>query len=121
MSDFVSGNKLKQSVMQFISLQFNLKEEENDLRKVFEEFDLEKTGILSIKAFTVVLTKYFGENEAKIYAENIFQNIDMNRNGEISYNEFISAILDNKSILTKERLEKAFKMFDKVKKYSKFF
>jgi calcium-dependent protein kinase len=113
-TDFVMENKFKQIVLQFISTQFNLKEEEESLKSLFEQFDSEKKGYISIKTFTEVLTKYFGENEAKFFAEKIFSNIDNDGNGEISYNEFITSIMDKKILEKNQRIEKAFKMMDKV-------
>lgn len=114
MSDFVKENRLKQSVLQFISTQFNLKEEEKNLRSLFEQFDTEKKGYITYGSFYTVLTKYFGENESKIISDKMFENLDLDGSGEISYNEFITAIIDNKTHVTNERLEMTFKMFDKV-------
>jgi Ca2+-binding EF-hand superfamily protein len=121
MNKFVNENKLKQSILQFITVQFNLKEEEASLRRVFEEFDVDKKGIISISTFGSVLSKYFGEDEAKIYADNIFKNIDKDGNGEVSYDEFITALIDTKAIVTNSRLEKAFKLLDRVKLIYLFF
>ena len=39
--------------------------------------------------------------------------MDLDGSGEISYDEFLSAMIDGKKVLTEDRLEKAFKMFDK--------
>jgi calcium-dependent protein kinase len=114
MTDFVTENKFKQTVIQFISTQFNLNEEEESLKNLFEQFDGERKGIISIGAFSEVLAKYFGENEAKFFAEKIFSNIDNDGNGEISYNEFISSIIDRKMLEKNNRIEKSFKMMDKV-------
>jgi calcium-dependent protein kinase len=115
MTDFVTENKFKQTVIQFISTQFNLKEEEASLKNLFEQFDNERKGIISKEVFSEVLAKYFGENEAKFFAEKIFSNIDNDGNGEISYNEFISSIIDKKMLEKNNRIEKAFRMMDKVK------
>jgi len=115
MSNFVMENRLKQSVLQFISTQFNLKEEERSLRQLFLQFDYEKKGYITYASFLQVLSKYFGENESKLICDQMFQNLDLDGSGEISYNEFITAIIDNKSMVTNERLENTFKMFDKVK------
>jgi len=114
MSNFVMENRLKQSVLQFISTQFNLKEEERSLRQLFQQFDTEKKGYITYASFYQVLSKYFGENESKLISDKMFENLDLDGSGEISYNEFITAIIDNKSMVTNERLEKTFKMFDKV-------
>ena len=41
-------------------------------------------------------------------------NIDIDNNGYIDYTEFVLATINKKKLLTRERLELAFAMFDKV-------
>ena len=113
MNDFVKENRLKQAVLQFISNQFNLKKEEEELQALFKEFDLKKTGQISKDIFYKKLIELYGENEGKEICDKIFQRLDLDGSGEISYDEFLSAMIDGKKILTEDRLEKAFKMFDK--------
>ena len=55
----------------------------------------------------------YGENDGKNIASNIFNNLDLDGSGKISYDEFLSAMISSKKVVTEERLEKAFKMFDK--------
>ena len=43
----------------------------------------------------------------------VFNNLDLDNSGEISYNEFLTAVIDSQKILTEDRLKKAFDMFDK--------
>jgi len=113
MNDFVKENRLKQAVLQFISNQFNLKKEEEELQALFKEFDLKKTGQISKEIFYKKLIELYGENEGKEICDKIFQRLDLDGSGEISYDEFLSAMIDGKKVLTEDRLEKAFKMFDK--------
>ena len=113
MNDFVKENRLKQAVLQFISNQFNLKKEEEDLQALFKEFDLKKTGEISKEIFYKKLTELYGEIEGKEICDKIFERLDLDGSGEISYDEFLSAMIDGKKVLTEDRLEKAFKMFDK--------
>ena len=113
MNDFVKENRLKQAVLQFISNQFNLKKEEEELQALFKEFDLKKTGEISKEIFYQKLIELYGENEGKEICDKIFQRLDLDGSGEISYDEFLSAMIDGKKVLTEDRLEKAFKMFDK--------
>ena len=54
--------------LRVISSQFNLKDEEENLRQLFKQFDTEKKGFISISAFTNVLCKFFGENEAILHS-----------------------------------------------------
>ena len=113
MNDFVKENRLKQAVLQFITNQFNLKKEEEELQALFKEFDLKKTGEISKEIFYKKLIELYGENEGKEICDKIFQRLDLDGSGEISYDEFLSAMIDGKKVLTEDRLEKAFKMFDK--------
>ena len=113
MNDFVKENRLKQAVLQFITNQFNLKKEEEELQALFKEFDLKKTGEISKDIFYKKLIELYGENEGKEICDKIFQRLDLDGSGEISYDDFLSAMIDGKKVLTEDRLEKAFKMFDK--------
>jgi calcium-dependent protein kinase len=113
MKDFVVQNKLKQAVLQYICTQFNLKEEEENMRDLFSQFDTHKKGVINIADFTQILIRLFGENDGKANAEQIFNNIDLDGSGEISYNEFITALIEGKNLVTNDRLQKAFKMLDR--------
>ena len=113
MSQFVSENRFKQAVLQFISTQFNLQKEEGDLREIFKSMDISGTGQIAKKDFCDKLMELYGENDGKNIATNIFNNLDMDGSGKISYNEFLSAMISGKKVVTEERLEKAFNIMDK--------
>ena len=113
MTQFVSENRFKQAVLQFISTQFNLQKEEGDLREIFKSMDISGTGQISKKEFCDKLIELYGENDGKNIASNIFNNLDMDGSGKISYNEFLSAMISSKKVVTEERLEKAFNIMDK--------
>ncbi len=40
--------------------------------------------------------------------------VDLDGNGTIDYNEFLAATMNRSKIMSKQNLEAAFKMFDKV-------
>ena len=44
--------------------------------------------------------------------DRIMKEVDINKSGEIDYTEFISAAINSSQLLSKSRLEAAFKMFD---------
>ena len=113
MSQFVNENRFKQAVLQFISTQFNIQREEGDLRELFKSMDVSGTGQLTKDEFSRKLVELYGENDGKEMASNIFNSLDMDGSGKISYDEFLSAMISSKKVVTEERLEKAFKMFDK--------
>jgi calcium-dependent protein kinase len=57
MARFVQQNKFKQAVLQFISTEFNLKKEEEELKKMFKEFDNEDKGTISREVFIKQIEK----------------------------------------------------------------
>ena len=113
MSQFVNENRFKQAVLQFISTQFNIQREEDDLRELFKSMDVSGTGQLTKNEFSQKLIELYGENDGKYLASNIFNSLDLDGSGKISYDEFLSAMISSKKVVTEERLEKAFRMFDK--------
>ena len=113
MARFVKENRFKKAVLQFISTQFNLKEDENELKDLFKELDSTKKGQISKEVFYQQLKTLYGETDGKIICDKIFEHLDLDGSGQISYDEFLSAMIDGKKIITEERLEKAFKIFDK--------
>ena len=113
MAIFVQQNKFKQAVLQFITTEFNLKKEEEELRKMFREFDKEEKGTISRDVFVAQIEKIDGSIASKEMLIEIFKKLDLDGSGTISYNEFLTSIIDSKKILTEDRLERAFKMFDR--------
>ena len=103
MAKFVHENRFKQAVLQFISTQFNIQREENDLKELFKSMDVTGTGQLSKQEFTKKLMELYGENDGKEMADTIFNSLDMDG----------SAMINSQKVVTEERLKKAFKMFDK--------
>ena len=110
---FVKENKLKQAVLKFITVNFELGKEEELLKKRFKQFDLDGNCLITQEEFKNVLFNIYGEYNAELLTKKIFPLINVNGSGEISYNEFITALIDNRKIVTLDKLEKAFKLFDK--------
>ena len=94
-------------------IQKNLKKEEDDLKALFAEFDIKQKGQISKEVFYEKLSNLYGENDGKDICDKIFERLDLDGSGEISYDEFLSAMIDGKKVITEDRLLKAFKMFDK--------
>ena len=113
MALFVQQNKFKQAVMQFISTEFNLKKEEEELKRMFKVFDKNSKGTISREIFIKQLEMLDENVLSKELISDIFTMIDLDGSGTISYNEFLTSIMDNKKYLTEDRLEKAFKTLDK--------
>lgn len=53
-------------------------------------------------------TETMGQTAAEVEVEKIMKNVDTDHNGWIDYSEFISATIDKRKLLSKERLKAAF-------------
>ena len=110
---FTKVNKFKQAVLHFMVNHFRLKHEEKKLNVIFNKFDVNNTGKVTKKNFLNELIKIYGEKDANNLTNKIFGSIDLDGNGDISYNEFLTAIMDSKKLMTDDKLEKTFKLIDK--------
>jgi calcium-dependent protein kinase len=57
--------------------------------------------------------QFFGKNMDKNEIEKMFDAVDIDKSGFIDYTEFVVAAMNEKQLLTNEKLQSAFKMFDK--------
>jgi len=107
-------DKLKKTVSGFIA--FRLSEEDvKDLNQIFQSIDKNGDGSLSIEELKnglelIKKTKNLDITTDEL--EKIFEAIDLDNNGVINYNEFITATFDRKKAFSKENIYQAFKMFD---------
>ena len=111
MKKFKKNNKLEKATISYIINQFVLKEERNDLEKQFKEWDKNGDGVLSREEIIEGYKKTYGSvDEAEI--DNMIQSIDLDGNGVIDYNEFLTCAMNKEKILKNENLELCFKAFD---------
>ena len=54
-----------------------------------------------------------GQTAAEVEVDRIMQHVDIDGNGHIDYSEFITATIDKRKLLSKERLKAAFSIFDR--------
>eukprot|EP00826_Nyctotherus_ovalis_P061800 TRINITY_DN8836_c0_g2_i4.p2 TRINITY_DN8836_c0_g2~~TRINITY_DN8836_c0_g2_i4.p2 ORF type:complete len:223 (+),score=65.80 TRINITY_DN8836_c0_g2_i4:1101-1769(+) len=115
LKDFKTQMTLQKAVLAYIASQELSKEEEKRIKEIFELIDIDKNGSISKKELVDgYLSLRFGRSEAEIKAQEIMNRIDINQNGIIDYNEFLMANIAASTILTKDRLRKAFNFFDSV-------
>jgi len=112
---FKTQMTLQKAVLAYIANQELSKEEEKEIKEMFEMLDVDKNGSISKKELVDgYLNLNYEVTEAKIKAQEIINVVDLNRNGIIDYNEFLIANLAANKVLTKDRLKKAFNFFDLV-------
>lgn len=57
--------------------------------------------------------KFFGRELSNEEVDEMFARVDVDNSGEIDYSEFVVATLNEKNMLSNNKLKAAFRMFDK--------
>ncbi|CAD8100160.1 unnamed protein product [Paramecium primaurelia] len=115
MRQFTEQQKLQEAVFKFIVNQLATKEEKAELLKIFQCLDTNQDGKLSKEELLVGYSKIMKPIEAVEEVNRIFQQVDKNNSGSIDYTEFVIATIDRQQLLSKQRLQVTFHMFDKDK------
>ena len=89
------------------------KEETIELRKTFQSLDTNNDGMLSYEEIVDGYKKIFNSQNPEADAKNVFEMVGHDGSGFISYEEFIKATVDLKNVLSEQKIEQAFKLFDK--------
>ena len=92
-------------------------QEKTNLLKTFQALDLNGDGQLTkdelLEGYKVIMNN----PNPDIEVENIMKMVDINESGAIDYTEFVMATINRQGLLSKQRLEAVFNMFDKVRFY----
>lgn len=80
-----------------------------DLRKVFEQYDTLKNGVITFEEFENALRKAKYPTEAM---QDIFESIDVNKQGYIQYTEFIAATIEAHGHIAEDKIAEAFDRID---------
>jgi len=113
MKKFHAERKLQQAALTYIVNHLVSKEDKNELLGLFQQFDKNGDGVLTREEILEGYKEFLGEMEAEKEADRIMAEVDIDKSGTIDYNEFILAALNRQKVLSKEKLEATFKMFDK--------
>ena len=113
---FRTGQKLQQAALTFMVNQMLTKKDEVQLQATFKAVDTDQNGLISkdelVQAY---LKQYEGKkNVEDIVAEatQLFNAADADASGEIDYSEWAMATVNKQDLLTDEKLQYAFELFD---------
>ena len=113
LKSFNASSKLKQATYAFIAAQLLSKQEKEKIDEVFRAMDLNGDGKLSKEEIKIGYKEFFGKELADEEIDEMFARVDADGNGEIDYSEFVVATMNEKHLLSSNKLQTAFKMFDK--------
>ena len=113
LQSFNASSKLKQATYAFIASQLLSKQEKEDIDKVFRAMDVNGDGKLSKEEIKNGYAEYFSKNLSDEEVDDMFAKVDSDASGEIDYSEFVVATMNEKNLLSNNKLHTAFKMFDK--------
>jgi len=113
LKNFNATSKLKQATFAFIASQLLTKSEKQNIDKIFRAMDLNGDGKLSKDEIKQGYDTHFGKALGDEEIDEMFAKVDTDGSGEIEYSEFVIATMNEKDILSNNKLQTAFKMFDK--------
>jgi len=113
MKGFRVDQTLKQATYAFIASQLLSKQERDNLAKVFRAFDKNGDGKLSMQEVKEGYLEHYGKIMSDEEVENMFNAVDTDKSGFIDYSEFVVAAMNERQLTSNDKLQAAFKMFDK--------
>lgn len=101
---FAGYGKLKKLALMVIAYK-STSEEIGFLREMFDRFDLQKDGEVSLDEFKTVLADYEYSDEE---LERMFRALDLDGTGQIHYSEFLAATIEAHGKIGEEQIAEAF-------------
>jgi len=97
----------------FIASHLTHKDEKKDLEKIFKSMDKDGNGTLDKEEVLNGYEEHFGIPISEEIVDAMFEAVDIDGNGSIDYTEFVMATMNEKDLITNDRLKAAFRLFDK--------
>eukprot|EP00914_Ancora_sagittata_P011954 GHVO01023177.1.p1 GENE.GHVO01023177.1~~GHVO01023177.1.p1 ORF type:complete len:548 (-),score=88.06 GHVO01023177.1:70-1713(-) len=125
MKKFQTSQKLAQAALLFIGSKLTTAEETKSLTDIFRKLDTNGDGQLDRKELVEGYAVLMQSNQEKgqvaedmspgaieSEVDKILESVDFDKNGTIEYSEFVTVAMDKRLLLSRERLQAAFNMFD---------
>ncbi|CAD8128593.1 unnamed protein product [Paramecium sonneborni] len=114
LESFHNKSKLASAILQLISTQIMNSKEKKELIEGFKAIDKNNDGKLSKdELIQCYMNLYQDEIKCAQIVDKIFFSADLDHSGSIDYTEFIIGYTEMQNLMAQEKLETAFKLFDK--------
>lgn len=104
LKNFNASSKLKQATYAFIASQLLSKQEKEQIDKVFRAMDANGDGKLSKEEIKNGYQTHFGRTMNDEEVDEMFNKVDADGSGEIEYSEFVVATMNEKNLLSNNKL-----------------
>lgn len=108
-------NQFQKLVLSLVAGLSASKEELEQMQQEFLRLDVNKTGTLTLADLKKITESELGRKYANLehdHWQEIFQECDLNNDGVIDFQDFISVCVDRKALVKNEEIWKAFKIID---------
>jgi calcium-dependent protein kinase len=103
---------LQKLILSFLTNQTTFHDEIKRLKEEFDRIDENKDGEISKDELIKCLETIYPNGEAKIKANEIFNEIDFNHDGTINFSEYLTLTMEKERLINEDMLKKTFKLFD---------
>lgn len=113
LKSFAANQKLMSATISYIVNQLMSQEEIKELKRVFLSLDKNSDGKLSYEEIVDGYTSTYGEASVGSIVDSIFQRLNKSTKDFLTYDDFITATVDRQNLVSEQKLEAAFRLFDR--------
>lgn len=112
MQNFADHSELKKTILMTMAYTMD-KSSLNELRDLFTVLDSKGTGTITLVDMKKALGQINSDKQMDDKTiEKLFRGIDIDRSGQVHYNEFLAAVVESQGLITMEHLADAFDRLD---------
>ena len=113
-----TNSQLIQAILTFIATNIVHHKDTKELEVLFKKLDMNQDGRLSREELEEGFRKaypHYDDLQIKALVNGIFENADYDMSGQIDYTEYLISAMNKQTLLSKDKLQKAFQSFDLVR------